>query len=65
MNFRVEGPSATGRPKLRWPDVVNKDLQKTGLKIKVAENRQQWINSIKPKFKVTDSLLPTLSGKGV
>ena len=54
MNFRVEGPSARGRPKLRWSDVVNKDLQTKGLKIEMAENRQQWRDAIKPKFNVTD-----------
>ena len=55
MSFNVDGPTPRGRPRLRWSDVVNKDMRKCGLNPEMANNRLVWRNSIKPVVQQSDS----------
>ena len=48
MNFVVDGPTSRGRPKLRWKDVVNSELNKKNLSLNLASDRLKWRNVIRP-----------------
>ena len=36
------GHRKTGRPKLRWSDVIRKDMMENGVKIEEAQDRRMW-----------------------
>ena len=47
MSLNVDRPISRGRPKLRWKDVVNADLRKKHLNIRLASDRSKWRNVIR------------------
>ena len=48
MSFIVDGPTPRGRPRLRWSDVINKDLKIFKLKPEMANDRMKWKKAITP-----------------
>ena len=48
MSFIVDGPTPRGRPRLRWSDVINKDLRICNLKPDMANDRMKWKKAITP-----------------
>ena len=47
MNLIVDGPTSWGWPKLRWKDMVNSDLRKKCLSLRLASDRLKWRNAFK------------------
>ena len=41
--MEVDGHRKMGRPKLRWSDVIRKDMQEKQVKIEAAQVRTTWI----------------------
>ncbi len=61
-NLEVEGRYPRGRPKMRWMDVINNDLEKTSIDKNLALSRNDWRRAIKPKPQTQqDRLQPTRS----
>lgn len=44
QQLQVEGTRSRGRPRLRWLDVVNEDMEQSGLKKEMAQDRRLWRN---------------------
>ena len=40
--MEVGGHRKIGRPKLRWSDVIRKDMKEIGVKIEEAQDRRTW-----------------------
>ena len=53
MSFVVDGPTPKGRPRLRWNDVINKDLKICNLKPDMASNRMECRTAITPVMQLT------------
>jgi hypothetical protein len=53
LNFNVEGTIPRGRPKLRWSDVINKDLKILGISNQLANDRVRWRAAIRPNDDAT------------
>ena len=41
-NMEVDGHRNIGRPKLRWSDVIRKDMKKKGVQREEAQDRRTW-----------------------
>ena len=63
MDFHVEGPTPRGRPRLRWMDVVKKDLKEHNLSQNAASDRNKWRIAIRPRSAQPKELQPTTSGQ--
>ena len=50
MSLDIDGPTPCGRPRLRWSDVINKDLKKRGINIELACNTPKWRHAIRPQM---------------
>jgi hypothetical protein len=46
MDMEVEGRRGRGRPKLTWMEVVRRDLERCGLHVEEAQNRNVWRRKI-------------------
>ena len=63
MSFVVDGPNPRGRPRLRWSDVVQKDMKIKDINITLADDREKWRNAIKPQTTQQMRLQPATSGR--
>ena len=41
-NMEVGGHRKRGRPKLRWSDVIRKDMKEKGVKIEEEQDQRTW-----------------------
>ena len=47
MSLDIDGPNHLERPRLRWSDVINKDLKKRGINIELVCTRSEWRQAIR------------------
>ena len=59
LNFELDTPYPKGRPKLRWLEVIDRDLKKLNIDKTLADDRQAWKLAINPAKRNRNLLQPS------